>query len=153
MAPAGDEFITEVVEEAVGWPRVAASGVLSPGRPTLLWWGCPHFENCIVETSRVTSGSGRQSDLAESPGRNKRIFISPPRGRDEQSSRESSTWSGAGAFGFPGLGHVFECVLCVGEFKLRRARGGCLGAEGRGRTRQAAKRFGELQSSFDPKIS
>ncbi len=37
--------------------------------------------------------------------------------------------------------------------KLQRAHGGCLGAEGRRRTRQAAIRLGELQSSFDPGIS
>ena len=37
--------------------------------------------------------------------------------------------------------------------KLQRAHGGCLGAKGRRRTQQAAKRFGEVQATYDPEIS
>ena len=37
--------------------------------------------------------------------------------------------------------------------KLRRAHGGCLGARSRRRTQQAAKRFGEVQATYDPEIS
>jgi hypothetical protein len=37
--------------------------------------------------------------------------------------------------------------------KLRRARGGCLGAKRRRRTWTAAKSFGELLTSVDPEVS
>lgn len=56
--------------------------------------------------------------------------------------------------------NIDNCIVRVSlqdntEFlvKLQRAYGGCLGAGGRRRTRSAAKRFGELQTSCDPEIS
>ncbi len=42
-----------------------------------------------------------------------------------------------------------ECIA----IKLQRAHGGCLGARSRRRTQQAAKRFGEVQATYDPEIS
>jgi len=37
--------------------------------------------------------------------------------------------------------------------KLLRANGGCLGTDGRRRTQQPAKRFGEAEAANDPEIS
>ena len=37
--------------------------------------------------------------------------------------------------------------------KLQRANGGYLGTQRRRRTRLPAKRFGELETSIDPKVS
>ena len=37
--------------------------------------------------------------------------------------------------------------------KLARAHGGCLGTERRGRTQQPAKRRGEQEACFDPRMS
>ena len=45
-----------------------------------------------------------------------------------------------------------ECSS-LAKVKIKRAYGGCLGARRRRRTRQAAKRHGELQASMDPWIS
>ena len=44
-------------------------------------------------------------------------------------------------------------VSSLAKVKIKRAYGGCLGARRRRRTRQAAKRHGELQASMDPWIS
>ena len=48
-----------------------------------------------------------------------------------------------------------EDAACAVSFmvKLLRAYGGCLGANRRRRTWQAAKSFGEPQAGFDPEIS
>ena len=56
-------------------------------------------------------------------------------------------------------GHARACIeikpLCSGDrwVKLERAHGGCLGIRSRRRTWLPTKRFGELETSFDPEIS
>ena len=54
---------------------------------------------------------------------------------------------------FPFIGAHFLKLEKLFKFKEVRAYGGYLGIQRRRRTRLPAKRFGELETSYDPEIS